>query len=86
MNVSEYSYSSHRRISHIIFVVYSIGAEIMMYCVKKCLGPKICTPAVMFVFAKFFSRVLEIMLPLSIQQEMAGNITNRRPEGPLVKH
>lgn len=55
----------------------------MMYCVKKCLGPKICTSAVMYVFAKFFSRVLDIMLPITVQNEIAGTCTDRRANGPV---
>lgn len=60
-------------------LLVGIGAEIIMYCVKRCLGPKICNADVIHIFVKFFSRMLEIMLPLSIESEMKIDVQGCRP-------
>eukprot|EP00599_Poterioochromonas_sp_BG-1_P002297 CAMPEP_0173147262 /NCGR_PEP_ID=MMETSP1105-20130129/9031_1 /TAXON_ID=2985 /ORGANISM="Ochromonas sp., Strain BG-1" /LENGTH=250 /DNA_ID=CAMNT_0014061715 /DNA_START=34 /DNA_END=783 /DNA_ORIENTATION=+ len=78
----------HNRIG-VRAVEYGIGGEILMHCLKKCVGPDVYTFSVHYAFTKFFSRMLDVIVPLVIQQELNGTLggtnmsaSESRPSSP----
>jgi hemoglobin-like flavoprotein len=51
-------------------VEWGITGEVVVYAVQQCLGPDIYTPAVHRGFTKFYSRILDIVIPSAVHFEL----------------
>eukprot|EP00981_Chlorochromonas_danica_P006843 scaffold1496_cov266-Ochromonas_danica.AAC.5 len=54
---------------------HSIMGEVLLYTIKKCVGPKEYTPAVHFGWAKIYSLILDVIIPDVVHYEMSHKET-----------
>lgn len=89
LNVSYHHFIQCSSFTERVSFIDGIGGEILMHCLKKCVGPDVYTFAVHYAFTKFFSRMLDVIVPLVIQQELNGTLggtnmsaSESRPSSP----
>eukprot|EP01031_Cornospumella_fuschlensis_P026019 gene26019-31421_t len=67
-------------------VEYSIMGEVLLYTVKKCVGPAEYTQQVHFAFAKIYSRILDCIVPELEHKDLADQYASKRAQLQVSAH
>lgn len=57
-------------------IIDGIGCAILMYAIQKSIGPVLWTPIVANAWAKIFSRILDVIIPVVIRFEVEQRETS----------